>query len=151
METSAESVLDMVNANLGGFNTAMGLKFVTVGPKKLVAELEIDERHKQPYGIVHGGVFAAMVETLCATGAALHVLEDGRSAVGLENATSFLRAVRSGVLRGTARPIFTGRRSHVWEAEIHDEENRLAATGRVRLVILEPGAEAGGEVVELQP
>jgi len=76
-------------------------------------------------------------------------MEEGRSAVGLENATSFLRAVRAGVLRGTARPKFTGRRSHVWEAEIHDGENRVVATGRVRLVILEPGAEAGGEVVAL--
>lgn len=146
-----EKTLDMVNAKLGGYNTALGLEFVAVDPDKLVAQLTVGEQHTQPYGIVHGGVYAGMIETLCSTGAALHVMPAGRSAVGLENTTTFLRAVRSGNLKGTARPIFAGKRSHVWEAEIHDERDRLVATGRVRLLILEAGAEAGGEVVALQP
>lgn len=150
METFPKEVLEMVNTTLGGFDKAMGLKFVTIAPDELVAELTVDDVHKQPYGIVHGGVYAAMIETLCSTGAALNVMEQGRTAVGLENATSFLRAVRSGVLRCTARPQFKGRRSHVWEAEVRDDRRKLAATGRVRLIILEPGAEAAGAAVELK-
>ncbi len=150
MQTFPKQVLDMVNAKLGGLNIAIGLKFVCVEPDELVAELTVGEVHKQPYGIVHGGVYAAVIESLCSTGAALNVLGEGRTAVGLENTTSFLRAVRTGRLSCIARPKFKGRRSHVWEAEIRNEDDQLAATGRVRLIILEPGAEAAGITVELQ-
>ncbi len=150
MANFPEQVLEMVNLRLGGFNEAMGLKFTTIEPEKLVAELTVDQQHKQPYGIVHGGVYSAMIETLCSTGAALNVMADGCTAVGLENTTSFLRAVRSGTLRCIAYPQFKGRRSHVWKAEVHDDRKRLVATGRVRLIILESGAEAGGAKVGLQ-
>ena len=115
-----------------------------------MAELEIDERHLQPYGLVHGGVYAGMIESLCSTGAALSVWNEGQNTVGLENTTAFLRAVRSGTLRGTARPLARGRRSHVWEAEIKDDRDRLVASGRVRLMVLDPGAEADGETVTLE-
>jgi len=80
----------------------------------------------------------------------LNVILEGKSAVGLENSTSFLRAVRSGTLRCTARPVFKGRRSHVWEAQVTDDQNRTVATGRVRLIILESGAEADGVAVGLE-
>jgi uncharacterized protein (TIGR00369 family) len=127
----------------------MGLRFVKAVRDEYVAEIDIDDRHLQPYGIVHGGVYSGMIETLCSTGAALHVYSEGKSAVGLDNTTTFLRAVRSGKLRGTAMPVFTGRRSHVWEARITDDRDRLVATGRVRLMILEPGSAADGVTVEL--
>jgi len=142
-------VVQMINQRPGGYNRAIGLRFVQATADEVVAELEIDERHRQPYGLVHGGVLAGMIETLCSTGAALNVLLEGHSTVGLENTTSFLRAVRSGTLRGTARPLVRGRRSHVWEAQILDDRGRLVATGRVRLLVLAPGVEADGEVVQL--
>lgn len=150
MQSLPQQVLEMLNTTLGGFDLAMGLRFLDVTPDKLVAELTVEQKHKQPYGIVHGGVYAAMIETVCSTGAAVNVLDEGKTAVGLENTTSFLRAVRSGRLRCTAEPQFRGRRSHVWEAKVQDDQNRLAATGRVRLIILEPGAEAAGTVVRLR-
>ena len=149
MNELPENMVDMINEILGGFNKSMGLHFVKAVRDEYVAEIIIDERHLQPYGIVHGGVYAGMIETLCSTGAALNVYSEGKSAVGLENTTSFLRAVRSGTLRCTARPVLTGRRSHVWEAQVTDDHNRLAATGRVRLMILEPGSEADGITVGL--
>jgi len=149
MEDFPENAVEMLNEIKGGFNREMGLRFVKAERDEYVAEIEIAERHLQPYGIVHGGVYSGMIETLCSTGAALHVYSEGKSAVGLDNSTSFLRAVRSGILRGTARPVFMGKRSHVWEAEIKDDRGRVAATGRVRLMILEQGAEAGGETVGL--
>lgn len=145
-----ENVVEMINARQGGYNRTMGLRFVRATLEELEAELEVDEQHRQPYGLVHGGVLAGMIESVCSTGAAINVLAEGRSTVGLENTTSFLRAVRSGRLRCTARPLVRGRRSHVWEAEIHDEAGRLVASGRVRLLVLEPGATADGETVELR-
>jgi len=145
-----ENVVEMINARQGGYNRAMGLRFIRATLDEIEAEIEIAEQHLQPYGLVHGGVLSGMIESLCSTAAALNVLAEGRSTVGLENATSFLRAVRSGTLRCVARPLVRGRRSHVWEATIHDEGGRLVASGRVRMLVLEPGATADGEPVALR-
>jgi uncharacterized protein (TIGR00369 family) len=146
-----DDVLNEINKRLGGYNTAMALRFVRATLNELVAELEVTERHRQPYGLVHGGVYTGMIETVCSVGAALNVLAEGKSTVGLDNATSFLRVVRSGVLRCTARPLVRGRRTHVWEGEIHDDRDRLVATGRVRILVLETGAEADGVEVGIVP
>ncbi len=145
-----ENILAMINENLGGFNDSLGLRFTKATPDEFIAELDINDIHLQPYGLVHGGVYASMIETLCSTASAITVWGEGKNTVGLENTTAFLKAVRSGRLYGTARPLFLGRRSHVWEAEIHDDQKRLAATGRVRMMILEPGAVAAGARVEMK-
>ena len=150
MDVFPDNVVDLINEHLGGYNTVMGLRFVEASPDAFVAELTIDDHHLQPYGLVHGGVYAGMIESLCSTGAALSVWAEGKSTVGLENTTAFLRAVRSGTLRGTARPLARGRRSHVWEAEIRDDRERLVASGRVRLMVLNPDDEADGEKVAMQ-
>ena len=145
-----ENVLEIINQNLGGYNRTMGLRFIKATEGEFISEMVIGEHHQQPYGLVHGGAYAAMIETSCSTGSALNVFAEGKSTVGLENTTSFLRAVRSGTLRCTARPLVMGRRSHVWEARIHDDRGRLVATGRVRMMILEAGAAADGVTVELK-
>lgn len=150
MTDELQDFTEQVNAIKGGFNEAMGLTFVRVTTEEVVAELTVSKEHLQPYGLVHGGVYAGMIETLCSTGAALVALPRGQSAVGQENSTSFLRAARQGVIRGRAVPVHPGRRSQVWRAEIHDDAGKLLATGRVRLICLESGAKAGGEKVTLQ-
>jgi uncharacterized protein (TIGR00369 family) len=149
MSEFRENIVEMVNAHRGGYDTAMGLTFVSVAPDELVAELTVGAQHTQPYGLVHGGVYAGAIEALCSTGAALDVMGDGRSAVGLENCTSFLRAARAGKLRGVARPLHRGRTTQVWIADVFDEQGQLLATGRVRLQVLERGSAAGGKVVAL--
>lgn len=141
----------LLNENPGGFNRAMGLRFVRATVEEVVGECQVGPQHHQPYGIVHGGVYAGMVETLCSVGAALIALPRGQSVVGLENHTTFLRAVREGTLRCTARPLSTGRRSQVWEGAVHDERGRLVASGRVRLLCLDEQAELAGEKVEIKP
>ena len=151
MVTFPDNIVEVANKTRGGFNQALGLEFVSLTPDEIVGELEVADHHKQPYGLVHGGVYSAVIETLCSTGAALNVLGQGRTAVGLENTTSFIRAVRSGTLRGIATPLTKGRRSQVWEARITDARDRLVATGRVRLMVLEAGASAGGEKVGMVP
>jgi uncharacterized protein (TIGR00369 family) len=105
----------------------------------------IGPHHRQPYGLVHGGVYAGIVEALASIGAALNVMPHGRSAVGLENHTSFLRACRGGTLRASGIPVTRGSRTHVWEVTVTDEEGRTAATGRVRILVLDTeSAVAGG-------
>lgn len=141
---------EVLNQNRDGWNTAMGLTFVSVTLDEVVAEFVVASEHKQAYGIVHGGVYAGVIETIASVGAALNAMQDGRSAVGLENTTSFLHAVRSGTLRATARPLMRGKRTHVWEANIADESGRVVATGRVRLMCLEPSAKLAGRGVAIE-
>ena len=116
-----------------GWATAMGLEMVEMTPEQVVIEWTVDQRHRQPFGIVHGGVHCGVVETACSIGASLQAGPRGQTVVGIENHTSFLRAVREGRLRATARPIQVGGRAQLWEASIVDAEGRLVATGRLRL------------------
>jgi len=145
-----ENVTEMVNAHVMGFDAAMGMHFVSISEGELVAEMKVGPQHQQPYGLVHGGVYAGLIEAVCSTGAAITVMGEGRNAVGLENTTAFLRATRGGTLTCTATPVHRGRRSHVWEARVTDDAGKALATGRVRLMILEAGAAAGGETVSLR-
>lgn len=130
-----------------GFDRFMGVRFVSASRDEVVLEYDVDERHLQPYGIVHGGMHCATIETACSTGAGLEALQRGQSVVGVENHTSFIRAVRSGTIRVTAKPITRGRRSQLWEATARDGQGQIVATGRVRLLCLDPGTELGGQPV----
>lgn len=150
MASEPRDFSEMLNAHRGGWNEAMGIRFLRATADEVVAELEIGTVHQQPYGIVHGGVHAGVIETLASTGAAISAGERGQSVVGLENNTSFIRAVRGGKLRATAKPITRGRRTQVWEGTIVDEADRVVATGRVRLLCLDAGAELGGETVKVK-
>jgi uncharacterized protein (TIGR00369 family) len=142
-----ENAVESLNALRGGFNMSLGLVFTMVTYDEVVAELEVDERHHQPYGLVHGGVYAAMIETLASAGAAVNAMVDGHNTVGLENSTSFLRGVREGVLTATAVPLTRGRRTHVWQVTITDDTGKTAAVGRVRMLSLAPDSAIAGETV----
>ncbi|MFO0552992.1 MAG: PaaI family thioesterase [Polyangiaceae bacterium] len=138
-----EELAAVLNANSDGYNQAMGVRFLRVSRDEVVAELDVGPANRQPYGIVHGGVHAGLAETLASVGAAIDALQTGRIVVGLENHTSFIRAVREGRLTATATPLTRGRRSQLWECRIQDAEARLVATGRVRLLVMEPEGELG--------
>lgn len=122
----------------------MGLRLIRASVDECVGELTVTDVHRQPYGIVHGGVHAGIIEAACSTGAAVVALGRGQTVVGLENATSFIAAARDGVLRVTATPITRGRRTQVWQAQVTDAAGRTLATGRVRLLCLDPGADIAG-------
>jgi 1,4-dihydroxy-2-naphthoyl-CoA hydrolase len=143
------STVDELNAMRGGFNQLIGLRFVSATYDEVVAELELGPAHHQPYGLVHGGVYSSMIETLASVGAALNLTAVGRHTVGLDNHTSFLRAVRSGTIVGRALPLARGRRTQVWEVNV-THEGQLVATGRVRLLGIEQGTALGGEVVTVK-
>lgn len=131
-----------------GFDGAMGFDLLVATRDEVVVEYTIEDKHRQPYGIVHGGVHCAVFETVCSTGAAMDAMPRGQSVVGLENHTTFVRAAREGRVRVVAKPITRGRRTQVWEATASDEAGRTIATGRVRLLCLDPGFELAGRTVE---
>lgn len=146
-EPSNDDFSAKLNANLDGWNSSMGVQFVRATADEVVAQVQIGPVHLQAYGIVHGGLYSGLIETVASVGAALYGLKHGQPVVGLENHTSFLHAVREGLLRATALPLVRGRRSQVWEASIADSEGRTVATGRVRLLSLEPGSSVAGKNV----
>lgn len=150
-EIEGDDAARMLNEEiLDGWARAMGMRYVRANGAEVVAALEIDDRHRQPYGIVHGGVHAGMIESAASVGAALAVLERGQTVVGLENHTTFLRAARDGRLRVEARPLIQGRSSQVWEGEVRSDEGQLLATGRVRVLCLDAKASLVGSPVSVR-
>lgn len=149
--TPLDDLAPMLNQQRDGWNTAMDVRFVRATADEVIAEWTVGGVHRQAYGIVHGGVHCGVIETLASIGAAVVAMSRGQTVVGLENHTSFIRAVREGKLRATAKPLTRGRRTQVWEGVIVDEQGRTVATGRVRLLCLDAETELAGETVQMKP
>ncbi len=115
-----------------GLVGVLGLEFEVTGPDEVVISWTVGPQHHQPFGIVHGGVYCAVVETAASVAGSLW-LGDRGLVVGVSNQTDFLRAVRSGRLTARATPVHRGRLQQLWLVEITDEERRLVARGQVRL------------------
>ena len=135
--------LDLVNSDdlQGPFSTHLGLTFTEVSAARVVATWTATTRHHQPYGIVHGGVHAGVVETLGSVGSNVWVQERDERAhsVGVSNATDFYRAVLEGDLVSTATPVHQGRSQQVWQVETRDDQGRLVARGQLRTQNIYPG------------
>lgn len=117
-----------------GFNELVGMTFLEFGPDGGRAQVHIDERHHQPWGIVHGGVYTAIVETVASISGTVWLdAQGGGSCVGVNNNTDFLRSVSAGVATATSTPVHRGRSQQIWLVEITDESDRMVARGQVRL------------------
>lgn len=125
---------------VSGFDSLVGLELQEVDGEHVLARLELSAKHHQPFGIVHGGVYCAAVETTASVGGAAWFGDRGH-VVGVSNTTNFLRAAREGTLTVLARPIKQGRTQQLWNVDLTDEQGRLVATGQVRLAnIADTGA-----------
>ncbi|MBT0568204.1 PaaI family thioesterase [Williamsia sp. CHRR-6] len=118
-----------------GLDTALGFEYDVISGDGSSASFEVGPQHLQPFGIVHGGTYCALVESLASVSAAMWLRERGvtGNVVGVNNSTDFLRAVRSGRITGTATPIHRGRLQQLWQVDMTDAEGRVVAQGRVRL------------------
>jgi 1,4-dihydroxy-2-naphthoyl-CoA hydrolase len=125
----------------GAFAKLIGLRVEKASGERVVAVLPVTPELFQPYGQVHGGAYAAAVETTASIGA--HLAMDGKVlVVGISNHTDFLRAVRDGELRIEATPLAKGRSTQLWQAAITDDRGRLVAHGKVRIMHLDPTVPA---------
>ncbi|MBY8860567.1 PaaI family thioesterase [Nocardia sp. CA2R105] len=122
----------MTRFSEGSFSDLIGLKYTEVSAERVVGEWVVSPQLHQPAGIVNGGVYCTVIETLASVGGGVWYGDRG-SVVGVNNNTDFLRAVREGVLRGTATPIHRGRLQQLWQVAITDEQDRVIARGQVRL------------------
>lgn len=118
---------------------AVGLVLDLLSPDRVEGHVEVGPQHHQPYGIVHGGVYCSIVETLASIAGAMRVLAEDRIVVGVSNTTDFLRATREGRLVAAATPVHVGRLQHLWQVEVAREDGKLAARGQVRLQVLDAG------------
>ncbi len=136
----AGELADLLAIGHDGFGTTtLGLVWDRISLEAAHAHLEIDDRHRQPYGIVHGGVWCAVVESLASVAAALQVVASGRFVVGVSNSTDFLRSHREGRVDAVATPIHVGRSQQLWQVVLSRASDGAAvARGQVRLTNVDP-------------
>jgi uncharacterized protein (TIGR00369 family) len=125
------------NADLHvGMAAAIGIEITSLAKDKVVATMPVDERTRQPFGLLHGGASAALAETVASIGAYLNVDADTQAAVGVELNANHIRGKTEGTVTATATPVHRGRTIHVWEIRIEDEESRLVCVSRCTLAIV---------------
>jgi uncharacterized protein (TIGR00369 family) len=108
---------------------------------RVSGSIAADERHHQPWGLVHGGLYTTAIESFATVGAFEAVKDRSQQAVGVSNMTDFLRPHRHGRLNVTATPIQQGRSQQLWQVEVRrPEDDKLVARGQVRLQNVEPRA-----------
>ncbi|OLP00487.1 esterase [Mycolicibacterium porcinum] len=117
-----------------GFDTELGLTYLELTPDGGRAQLTIHDKLLQPWGIVHGGVYCSIVESLASVSGHIWLSQNGGgTVVGVNNNTDFLRAIGSGTVTAVSEPIHRGRRQQLWLITITDEAGKLVARGQVRL------------------
>src|SRR5690348_17920191 len=123
------------------FMRLLEIEFEERGPTRVSGSIAADERHHQPWGLIHGGLYTTAIESFATTGAFEAVKDQGMQAVGVSNLTDFLRPHRDGRLDVVATPIHQGRTQQLWQVEIRRPEDRkLVARGQVRLQNVPAGA-----------
>ena len=118
-----------------GLGELIGLEYGETSPDEVRARLEVIDDIRQPVGLVHGGAFAAMAESMCSAATWLSVKDDGMAAMGQSNSATFIRPITDGHVNATARPRHRGRTTWVWDVEITDDADRLCALVRMTVAV----------------
>ena len=130
--------LETFNSRLAGtLPELLGMRFVTLEPDRVVAELTIRDDLRTIGGALHGGTLMAFADSVGATGTVVNLAE-GQFTTTLESKTNFFAAGRAGVVRAEATPLHKGRRTHVWQTRITDESGRLLSLTLQTQMVLEP-------------
>ena len=114
----------------------IGIQIVELTKERVVATMPVDERTRQPFGILHGGASVALAETVASLAASMNADLDRFNVVGLEINANHIRAKRDGTVTGTALPIHVGRSTQVWEIRIVDEQQRPICISRCTLAVV---------------
>jgi 1,4-dihydroxy-2-naphthoyl-CoA hydrolase len=129
--------LEQVRAYIVNMPLHLGIEFTEIGADFLRGRMPVTDRTRQPFGILHGGASVALAETLGSVAAGLVVDPDRYRVVGQEINANHVRAVTDGFVIGTTRPLHVGKRSHVWEIRIADEQDRLVCISRITMFVIE--------------
>ena len=118
-----------------GFAGEIGVAFVDLDPDQAEARIAVEPRHLQPFGIVHGGVYAALAESLCSAATHHAVRGDDMVAMGQSNDTTFLRPIGEGTITAAARTRHRGRTTWIWDVEMSNDEGRVCALSRMTVAV----------------
>ena len=135
--TKPISVESITALSAGCAVSHLGIEFLEVGDDFIRGRVPVDERTRQPYGLLHGGVSVALAETLGSV-AAGHVAAEGHAVVGLDINANHLKSARSGWVTGIARPVHIGRSTQVWHIEMHNDDGELTCVSRLTVAVLAP-------------
>lgn len=133
-------IRSLEDLNAHSLNTSishLGICITEIGEDFIRGSMPVDQRTKQPYGLLHGGSSAMLAETLASVAANMCVEKEGQQAVGLELNCNHLRGVTEGFVTGTARPVHVGRKTQVWDIRIEDAGGKLCCVSRLTLAVLE--------------
>jgi 1,4-dihydroxy-2-naphthoyl-CoA hydrolase len=126
---------EQINALALGFDRLYGLELLACSDTEVLAEVAVRDAHKQGAGLVHGGVYAAMAESMASLATALAVHERGEMAMGLSNSTSFLRPITEGTIHASATRVHRGRSTWVWDVRFTDDADRTCAVTRMTIAV----------------
>jgi 1,4-dihydroxy-2-naphthoyl-CoA hydrolase len=135
--------LEVLNSRTDTMIANIGIKFTEIGEDFIRATMPVDARTVQPYGLLHGGASVALAETLGSMGAAMCVDANEYQVVGQEINANHVRAARSGLVTGTARPVHIGGRTQVWSIEIVNDAGKLVCISRITMAVIKRGAVTG--------
>lgn len=125
----------MNEAPKSNFDELIGTEWLDLGPDEARARIAVRDHHKQPLGMVHGGVMATIAESICSAATYGAVADDGMVAMGQSNSTTFVRAITDGHVNAVARPRHKGRTTWVWDVELSDDDDRLCALVRINIAV----------------
>lgn len=114
----------------------LGMRWVEIGDNFLKISMPVNEKTRQPYGLLHGGASCALAETAGSIASALVIDLDKFYCVGLEINANHVRGVKEGLVTGTATPLHLGRTTHVWDIKIHDSYQKLICISRLTVAII---------------
>lgn len=126
--------------NKQGKNTMvshLGIIFTDISDNSISATMPVDERTKQPMGLLHGGANVVLAETLGSIASSLTIDLESQTCVGLEINANHIKAVRSGIVKGTTTPIHIGRKTQIWEIKIFNEKDQLSCISRITVAIID--------------
>jgi 1,4-dihydroxy-2-naphthoyl-CoA hydrolase len=138
--TSLRSLQELNSSQAGTLIEHLGIEFTEIGDDFIRGTMPVDGRTRQPYGLLHGGASVALAETLGSTGATLCIDTEAYQCVGQEINANHLRAARTGLVTGTARPLHLGARSHVWNIDLLNAAGKLVCTSRLTLAVIRRGS-----------
>ncbi len=114
----------------------IGIEWTEVGDNFLKARMPVDQRTKQPYGLLHGGASCVLAETIGSVASAMVIDHSKFLCVGLEINANHIRGVRDGYVTGIASPLHLGSSTHVWDIKIYDDNEMLVCVSRLTVIII---------------
>jgi 1,4-dihydroxy-2-naphthoyl-CoA hydrolase len=124
-----------VNEVLQGFDRLYGLELLECSEEEVRAQVAVRDELKQPAGLVHGGVYASIAESISSLATGITVMSEGSVAMGMSNSTSFLRPITAGTIHAHAIRLHRGRTTWLWDVTISDDDGRICALTRMTIAV----------------